>query len=298
MQMLSSTVGPLRGSYVVLARCYFNNRVFHCDVSLIASKLVICNLVNNVLIEIKVSDVKSVDYRDSELILTLTNNEKLVVSALTPSSSIINDIGRVLELRIKLPTVSNTLRKLTPVTLKLIKLILNVLITLSANYQAGWVQLKYLPNELTLMNIELSDYGIDLSERIKELSKSITMKDVNAIKDLFKRLILEAVNNYKKTLKSLLIFEDLSLLADIIVLAFTTNLAYTLNQQVDAEKALIELNNLCYIDIYVKIFNRTSTNLCDVLVKSIKEVDIERAINEFINMFINSLNDMIETSSY
>lgn len=296
--MSSSTVGSLRGDYVVLARCYASNKVFHCDVSLVTNKLVICDLVNNVLIEIKINDVENVDYRDSELILTLTNGEKFVVSALTPSSSIINDIGRVLELRIKLPVVSSTLRKLTSATSKLIKLLLNVLITLNVNYQAGWIQLKYLPSELALMNIELSDYGIDLRERIKELSRSINMKDVNAIRDLFKRLIFDVISNYKRVLKTLLIFEDLSLLADIVVLAYTANLAYALNQQVDAEKALTELNNLCYIDVYVKIFNRTGINLCDVLVKSIKEADIERTINEFINMFINLLNDVIGAPSY
>ncbi len=277
---------------MVLARCYLDGEVIQCSISILNNKLLVYSLEGNIVSDVSIESIRRIELVGNELLL-IVDGKELRVSASEPYMNLIRDVCRVVELRINYASVVETLSHLIPLISKAFNSLITALTELSINLSSGWSALGEAITELEGVNKWLMNYGINIDELIDELKHLHYLRNVAGIKELIKKAIFNIVSSSKNVIRSLLKFENLECLVDILVLAYTAELARIMRQRLEMIEALTELNNLCISEIYLRVLDKSGTNLCGLLINSLESKGAPASIDEFLINFMNALRDKV-----
>jgi len=285
-------LGGLVGEGMVLTRCGVNGNNFLCDVSVIKGKLLINNLSVGSLEEYDLFSIVDV-YRDGDLLILQTPTKKLYFDVSGRAVSIVYDVGRLVELRIKYDMISTDVKGLLLTISKVLNVLVDMIIKFSNDYLGRWVYSKSKLNDLYIVSNDLVKYGIDVKGYLEELTKNVDLRRVNDVRDSIKALIREVVVSAGKYLTNKLVFTDLRPILNVLVLAYTVELACTTNQLLECRRVEEELSTLCNDEIHVKLLNMPEVNICIGFIKSLRSRSSYEAVNEFIEEFLSVLSSYL-----
>lgn len=282
----------MRCNTTALTKCVINDDAFICDVFLTNGKILIHNVPKDVLYEVRVVDVVNVYRRDNALVI-ITPDTKMFINISGASSSLISEVGRVVELRIKYEEFSKTIRDLLLNTAKALQAVIDIVRIFGEDYTDRWVKALNYVRELYEISKRLKAYGVDAEYRIDELSRSIGLRSIGGVKKACKDLTFVMVHQVEDLLRSLLTFEDLRPLINLIVLAYSAELAHITNQPVEAKKAEEDLIKECRSEVYVKMLNKPELDLCINFIEELKSGSPYEAIKNFLDNYLRLLHEII-----
>jgi hypothetical protein len=272
-----------------VTKCGVNGNNFLCDVSIIKGRLVINNLSTGSLEEYDLSSIVNV-YRDGDLLILQTPTKKLYFEVSGRAVGIVYDVGRLVELRIKYDVLSTDIKELLLTTSKVLKILVDIVVKFSNDYLGRWAYSKSRLNDLYVVSNDLIKYGIDVKGYLDELTRNIDLRRVNDVRNSIKALIREVVVSVSKYLTSTLVFTDLRPILNVLVLAYTVELACMTNQLIECRRVEEELSTLCNDEVHIKLLNVPEVNICVGFIKSLRSKDSYEAVNEFIENFLNVLS--------
>jgi hypothetical protein len=278
-----------------VTKCGVNGNNFLCDVSIIKGRLVINNLSTGSLEEYDLSSIVSV-YREGDLLILQTPTKKLYFEVSGRAVGIVYDVGRLVELRIKYDVISTGIKELLLTTSKVLKILVDIIVKFSSDYLGRWAYSKSRLNDLYVVSNYLIKYGIDVKGYLDELTRSIDLRRVNDVRNSIKALIREVVVSVSKYLTSALVFTDLRPILNVLVLAYTVELACMTNQLIECRRVEEELSTLCNDEVHIKLLNVPEVNICVGFIKSLRSKDPYEAVNEFIENFLNVLSSYFRLS--
>jgi len=282
----------LRCNTTALTKCVIDDNVFICDVSITNGKILIHNVPKDVLYEVRIVDVVNVYRQDSALVI-ITPDMKILINISGTSSSIINEVGRVVELRIRYEEFSKTIKDLLLNTAKALQAVVGIVRIFGEDYVDRWVKALNYVGELYEISKSLKTYGIDVEYRVDELSRNISLRSVGGVKKASKDLIFVMVHQVEEHLRSLLTFEDLRPLINLIVLAYSVELAHITNQPVETKKAEEDLIRECRSEVYVKMLNKPELDLCISFIEDLRSRGSYEAIKSFLDNYLRLLHEVI-----
>lgn len=250
------------------------------------------SLEGSIVSEVSIKSIKRIELTDNELLLII-NGKELRVSASEPYMHLIKDIGRVIELKANYAFVIETLNHLIPLISKVFNSLITALTELSTDLLSGWNALQRVITELEDINKQLIRYGINIGGLINELKGLHNSRNVSGVREVIKKIIINIVSDGKRVIRSLLKFENLECLIDILILAYTAELARIMRRRLEIMEALRELNDICNSEIYIRVLDKRSINLCDLLINSLKSKEAHTSIDEFLTNFTNALRDNV-----
>ncbi len=278
-----------------MTKCGVNGNNFLCDVSIIKGRLVINNLSTGSLEEYDLSSIVDV-YRDGDLLILQTPTKKLYFEVSGKAVSIVYDVGRLVELRIKYDVISTGIKELLLTTSKVLNILVDIVVKFSSDYLGRWAYSKSRLNDLYVVSNYLIKYGIDVKGYLDELTRSIDLRRVNDVRNSIKALIREVVVSVSKYLTSTLVFTDLRPILNVLVLTYTVELACMTNQLIECRRVEEELSTLCNDEVHIKLLNVPEVNICVGFIKSLRSKDPYEAVNEFIENFLNVLGSYFRLS--
>jgi hypothetical protein len=278
-----------------VTKCGVNSNNFLCDVSIIKGRLVINNLSTGSLEEYDLSSIVDV-YREGDLLILQTPTKKLYFEVSGRAVGIVYDVGRLVELRIKYDVLSTGIKELLLTTSKVLNILVDIIVKFSSDYLGRWVYSKSRLNDLYVVSNYLIKYGIDVKGYLDELTRSIDLRRVNDVRNSIKALIREVVVSVSKYLTSTLVFTDLRPILNVLVLAYTVELACMTNQLIECRRVEEELSTLCNDEVHIKLLNVPEVNICVGFIKSLRSKDPYEAVNEFIENFLNVLSSYFRLS--
>ncbi|MEM0361266.1 MAG: hypothetical protein QXY36_00390 [Sulfolobales archaeon] len=282
----------MRCNTTALTKCVIDDNVFICDVSITNGKILIHNVPKDVLYEVRIVDVVNVYRQDSALVI-ITPDMKILINISGTSSSIINEVGRVVELRIRYEEFSKTIKDLLLNTAKALQAVVGIVRIFGEDYVDRWVKALNYVGELYEISKSLKTYGIDVEYRVDELSRNISLRSVGGVKKASKDLIFVMVHQVEEHLRSLLTFEDLRPLINLIVLAYSVELAHITNQPVETKKAEEDLIRECRSEVYVKMLNKPELDLCISFIEDLRSRGSYEAIKSFLDNYLRLLHEVI-----
>jgi len=277
---------------LVLTRCRLLNEEFSCDVTLTEYELLIHSTYKNELIKIKLRDVISISSYEDRAVINTTRGE-LVINVTGSVAPILREVGRLIELRDGFNEISEKINTTLIGLSKVLQLVLNVLKIIRRGGVINWQLIWDSVNELGIVVDELVRYDIDIRPNVGELRRCVEVKSLEGIRLSIKKLVINLASKSMDFLRGLMKFEDLRPLFNIVLLTYIIDFAYSTNQVLDAKRAEGELSNLCGTEVYVRMLNRPSVDLCRRLIDDLHERGAEEAIKEFSKAFTTALREGI-----
>lgn len=278
---------------MVLTRCVVGGEVSICDVSLVSGKVVIHNIPKGLVYDIRVSDIVSIYKKEDKILAIKTSTDEVLISISGASSSLINDIGRVVELKVKYDELSTTAKDLLIITAKALHIIVDVVKAFYEDYLGRWALTQHHVKELYRISEILMNYGINVKQYVDELNNNVNLRSVGGVKKAVKELTFNIVRLVEERVKSLLIFEDLRPLIDLIVIAYVARLAYLTNQRVESSKAEEDLMRECSSEVYVRMLNRPELDICRNFMEVLRSANPYEAIKVFLDNYLRLLDERI-----
>ncbi|MEM0453132.1 MAG: hypothetical protein QXO98_00530 [Sulfolobales archaeon] len=276
---------------MVLTKCVVDGEGFVCDVSLTNGKIIIHNIHKDLLQEIKVSDIINL-YREEDTLIIETAERKLYFS-MSGTSSAINDIGRIVELRVRYAEFSVIINDLLLNTAKVFNILVKMTKEFHEEFVSRWVTAPQYIKELYSISKNLSIYDVDVVYYIDALNYNVERRNVNGVKTSIKNLIFNVTRLATDYMKTLLAFEDLTPLLNMLVLTYLVELANKTNQPLEAKKTEEDLLRICRTEIYVKMLNRPEVDVCRNFIEDLRVRGPYDSINTFLNNYMRLMEENI-----
>ncbi len=275
-----------------MTRCTLEGEVFICDVSLVSGKILIQSVHRDVMYEVRVSDVMRV-YQEDDTLVVETPTKRVFISTSGPSSPLVKEIGRVVELRVRYAWFSAVIKDLLINAARAFQALVSVVKSFHEDIVGRWIITPQLIGELYIVSENLNTYGINIKHYVDELSRNAELRSVQGVKRCVKELAFNMVRSIDEFVKTLLTFEDLRPLLSLVVLAYVAELAYWTNQPLEAKKAEEDLLRECSSEIHVKMLGRPEVDVCRSFVEVLRDKGSYEAVRAFIDGYLKLLNNNI-----
>ncbi len=278
---------------MVLTRCVVEGEVFVCDISLIGGRIVIHNVPKGLVYDVRVSDIVGIYKRDNMLIVK-TSAEEVLINVSGASSSLINEVGRVVELKVRYDELSATTKDLLLATAKALHVIVDLVKAFYEDFVDRWISALHHVKELYRISEVLIVYNINIKQHVDELNRNVGLRSVGGVKRAVRELTFNMIRLVEERVRSLLTFEDLKPLINLVVITYVARLAYLTNRRIEALNAEEDLMRECTSEIYVKMLNRPELDICRNFMEMLRSGDPYKAVEVFLDNYLRLLDGVIK----